>query len=110
MLQFKQEEIKELVDPSAGTLKRSLENLMEHIEKDKANGVRTLVFVYFSGHGFKRSGYQNCILNQLGFFNLEKRLMQLSSLAYVVTVYDLSKWVPGPAHDKLMETTEATEE
>ena len=69
------EEIKELVDPSAGTLKRSLENLTEHIEKDQVNGVRTLVFVHFSGHGYRRSGYYNCILNELGLFNLEKRLI-----------------------------------
>ena len=46
----------------------------------------------------------------MGLFDLEERLIQLSKIAYVITVYDSFGEVTRPEHDNLMEITEDADE
>ena len=50
-LGFQQEEIIELMDPSWDLLHNTIMDLTAKIFDDFKNGLNTLLFVYFAGHG-----------------------------------------------------------
>ena len=89
-LGFKQEEIIELMDPSWDLLHNTIMDLTAKIFDDFKNGLNTLLFVYFAGHGQQEASNQILVLNEEKKYPLEKMLRTLAKneKGYVVSVFD----------------------
>ena len=89
-LGFASENITEVRDPTWEEMQSSIMGLAARIFKDSKRGIKTLLFVYFAGHGQQEASNQVMILNEERTYPLEKMLRTLSKneMNYVISVFD----------------------
>ena len=89
-LGFCSENITEVTNPSWTELQSVVMSLASKIFADSKRGVKTLLFVYFAGHGQQEASNQVLILNEEKTYPLEKMLRTLSKneMGYVISVFD----------------------
>ena len=89
-LRFKKNDIQILRDPSYFELKIAIDQAAADIYLSYKNeGLNTLFFVYYSGHGMM-SSTTLCVLNDRRLYPIEKmvRSMAKQGGAYIMTVLD----------------------
>lgn len=90
----KHENIRIVLNPSHDELNSIFKEMQKQLRANAKNGEKTLIQVYFAGHGHIQDGLTNVLLNSSNpkkvTFNLEARLRTLATIegSYVIGVLD----------------------
>ena len=89
-LGFTEDNITQVKNPTWDELQRAFMQISGKIFDDSKRGVKSLLFVYFAGHGQQDASNQVLILNEERTYPLEKMLRTLSKneVGYVISVFD----------------------
>ena len=89
-LGFDNEQITQVRNPTWQEVQEAVMEISTKIFEDSKRGVKSLLFVYFAGHGQQEASNQALILNEERTYPLEKMLRTLSKneMGYVISVFD----------------------